>query len=183
MMYSLRAFVFAALFLTWVAAIYDVRTGRIPNWLTTLGMILALGAHAALAFGAGGGAFALHACENTALGAAVCALIPFLLWWGGLAGGGDVKLIAVVGAFCHASIGMESVFCAFALGTAFIVLKLAWEGHLFAMLISGLTSLANMVLPKSRRIAVRAPAMATMKFGPAMAAGMALTTIAHGVLS
>jgi len=160
-MYSLHEFLLFAAIICAVSAVYDLRTARIPNWLTASGMIAALLGHCAVAYAAGGTSFALHAAESTLLGAAVCAAVPFLLWCLKLAGGGDVKLIAVVGALCHANIGMESVFFAFASCTAFVVVKHAWNGGLLTA----------------------ATARKPVRFGPALAVGTALTVLVHGGMS
>lgn len=72
-----------------LAAAFDVREGRIPNWLTVGGLVAGLalggfGGWAGLGWAAGGAAVAF------AVG------LPFFLLGG--FGGGDVKLLAAVGA-------------------------------------------------------------------------------------
>jgi prepilin peptidase CpaA len=68
----------------------DVRSRRIPNWITVVGMAAGLGFHAARgAVPLGIGALGLAAAFLVAL--------PFFL--GGALGGGDAKLLMVVGAF------------------------------------------------------------------------------------
>jgi len=181
-MYSLRIFVFLAVLFTTVSAIYDFRTSRIPNWLTWSGMTLAVAGHLGLAFATGGIHLAMRAAQTTALGAAVCALVPFLLWLVGWVGGGDVKLIAVVGAFCHAAIGMEAVFLGLCFCVTFVVLKLAWEGHLLRSIFSGVGVMANPILPEARKFEMAPAARQTMRFGPALAAAMMFTALAHGVV-
>jgi prepilin peptidase CpaA len=81
-----RELVLAVLVL--VAMVSDLRTFRIPNWLTFGG------AAAGLALGALGGE-ALTALQGLGLGLAM--LLP--LWLAGVLGAGDVKLMAMVGAF------------------------------------------------------------------------------------
>lgn len=71
------------------AAVWDLRTERIPNLLSLAGLLAGLLVHLAL----GGARGAMLA----ALGAAVFAL-PFVLpWWLGGLGGGDVKLALALG--------------------------------------------------------------------------------------
>ena len=73
-----------------VAAGLDLRTRRIPNWLTVSGFAMAL----AFRLPQGGGAF----FDGLAAGLIAFAIsLPFFAL-GGL-GGGDVKLLAAVGAF------------------------------------------------------------------------------------
>jgi prepilin peptidase CpaA len=68
----------------------DVRSRRIPNWLTVVGMVVGLGFHAAR--GAGPLAVGL-----LGVAAAFVVALPFFL--SGALGGGDAKLLMVVGAF------------------------------------------------------------------------------------
>ncbi len=78
------------LILLGAAAVLDVRTRRIPNWLTVTGLLTGL----ALALGAGGWPWGL-----SALGGAGAALATgFLLFALGVLGAGDAKLLAAVGA-------------------------------------------------------------------------------------
>jgi prepilin peptidase CpaA len=72
-------------------AVMDLSTRRIPNRLTVPAAVLAVAIHAAAA-GAPG---ALHSAEGLAVGLAV--FLPMFLAGG--SGGGDVKAMAVVGAF------------------------------------------------------------------------------------
>jgi prepilin peptidase CpaA len=81
-----------AVFLTvlMLASWSDVRSRRIPNWITVVGMLAGLGFHAARGVGPlGVGALGLAAAFVVAL--------PFFL--AGALGGGDAKLLMVVGAF------------------------------------------------------------------------------------
>lgn len=72
-----------------LAAAFDVREGRLPNWLTLGGLV------AGLVLGAFGGWVGLGWAAGGAAVAFALALPLFLL--GGF-GGGDVKLLAAVGA-------------------------------------------------------------------------------------
>lgn len=80
-----------ALLLTpgWLGAAIDLRTRRIPNWLTAAGVILALG---------------LAAASGDLLGSAAGCALAFAIGMGiaavarGAFGGGDVKLMAYAGA-------------------------------------------------------------------------------------
>ena len=74
-----------------VAAVIDIRTHRIPNWLTFPSLILAL----VLQFVHAGLAGLLTGLLGMAVGVGIF-LLPFVL--GGM-GAGDVKLMGVAGAF------------------------------------------------------------------------------------
>jgi prepilin peptidase CpaA len=108
--YTLSTYLFVILI---VSAVIDLRTGKIPNWITYPGMLIPLIYHAlfngldGLFFGAAG------------LGFGIALLILFYLM-GGM-GAGDVKLLGVVGAV----VGPEGVFYAF--------LITALVGGLYAM--------------------------------------------------
>lgn len=65
------------------AAIFDLRTRRIPNWLCAAGLI---------------GGFAFQTTREAALGAGLALLIYIPLFALRAVGGGDVKLMAAVGA-------------------------------------------------------------------------------------
>jgi prepilin peptidase CpaA len=74
-----------------LAAIIDVRVRRIPNWLT-FGLLLG-GLGRALAAGGGEG------LERAILGVLAGAALPLVLYAISALGGGDVKLLAAVGAW------------------------------------------------------------------------------------
>lgn len=87
----MTAFDAGALVVAGGACVTDVRASRIPNALTLLGVVTGLVAHAVLPAGLGAGA---------ALAGAAAGLVVFLPFFvlGGM-GGGDVKLMAAVGAW------------------------------------------------------------------------------------
>lgn len=145
--YSLHLFLVACTALVMIAAVYDLRTRRIPNWLTTLGLLGGIAGHAAL------GSFA--GAQASLLGAAVVGAVPLLLWRLGLVGGGDVKIVMAVGAICHASLGMMLVFIALSLMASFGVLRLAWYGH-------------SPIRTEKKRLVIAEAAKEQMRFGPAL---------------
>src|SRR5262245_61584473 len=90
-----------------IAAWFDWRTGHIPNWLTLGPLGGAIVAHFVLAAASGRSSFALEAAGFSVLGALTCALVPVLLFRVGAMGGGDVKLLAAIGAMCRPLVGVE----------------------------------------------------------------------------
>jgi len=93
-----------------LAAAIDVRQRRIPNWLTA-GMMLAGLSRAALIGGWSG-------LGHSAAGLFASAAAPFALFALGALGGGDVKLLAGVGAWLGPSAGVAvfAVQCVIGLG-------------------------------------------------------------------
>lgn len=191
-------YAWATLALTAVSALFDWRVGRIPNVLT-LGIIpVAAGAHAWTA--AHGRAW--EAAGFSLLGAVVCALGPALLWRAGWVGGGDVKLLAGMGAVGGPTLGVEAAFLAFFCAMSFLVIRLSWRGTLFRTLGSSLAVIASPLVPKglsskgprlgaggpggatrasgNRPGVTRAEPMESMRFGPFAFAGAAITVLFHG---
>jgi len=72
-----------------LSAVYDVRSRRIPNFITFPAMVLGLLLHAAL-----GGWRQLAAAGAAGL---ICGLVFFVFYLAGGMGGGDVKLITAAG--------------------------------------------------------------------------------------
>jgi prepilin peptidase CpaA len=160
-------FPFLALSLGLAAAVVtDVRTRRIPNWLT--GAIA--GAGFGLAFG-GGGVTPLQATLGLALGLAL--MLPGHVI--GATGAGDVKLMAAVGAF----LGPSLVFRAFlysALAGGVLALAVAARRGLFADTVLGTTRLVTAHGP-ARDVIVSPARRNRFAYGPAIAAGTLITLL------
>lgn len=87
-------FLAAVAILTLVAAIWDIRTRKLPNWLTVSGFVAALLFHVIT-----GGVIGLG---YSLLGFATGFSILLLLWLTGGGGAGDVKLMGALGAWLGA---------------------------------------------------------------------------------
>jgi len=74
-----------------LASVTDVKWGKIPNWLTLTGILIGLSCHAYL----GGREEFMGAVLGMVLGVGLL-FIPYLM--GGM-GGGDVKLLGMIGSF------------------------------------------------------------------------------------
>ncbi len=79
----------AALLCATLSAVYDVRSRRIPNFITFPGMVFGVILHGAL-----GG---WRQLATAAAGGLICGLIFFLFYLAGGMGAGDVKLITAAG--------------------------------------------------------------------------------------
>jgi prepilin peptidase CpaA len=110
--YGLLMAVPAFALLVW-AAVTDLHSRRIPNWLT---FSLALGGLAqAIAFGA------LSTPLASVLGLCVGFIIPFVLFALGALGGGDVKLLAGVGAWFGPQAALNVFVIAALVGAVMVV--------------------------------------------------------------
>jgi prepilin peptidase CpaA len=105
-----------------IAAVHDAKSGHIPNWLVGLGLTLvAAGSFAALA--AGDGLAGLGRAAGAGLGFVACGAVPLLLFRLRALGGGDVKLLATVGAQLGPTLGLELSFAAFLVAAAYWPLR------------------------------------------------------------
>ena len=95
----------AALGLALTAAITDWRKGEIPNWLTLPPLVVAPVVYGILLGKMGAIA--------SVLGIVFCGLPTLVLWWQGGIGGGDVKLVAAIGATAGLMAGLEIELVAF----------------------------------------------------------------------
>src|SRR5262245_35316370 len=95
-----RIFLAVAVAASGVAAWTDWRRGQIPNWLTLGTLAVAPVAHFVAAIVTGRADQAIEAAGFSVVGAAVCALVPLLLYRQGGICGGDVKMLAALGAVC-----------------------------------------------------------------------------------
>jgi prepilin peptidase CpaA len=155
-MSAIQSFLVAAAIVTAIAAWIDYRTGHIPNWLTLGPLAAAPLAHAAVAFAMGRQSAALDALGLSLLGALVCGLVPLLLFRVDAIGGGDVKLLAAVGALCGPLLGIEAELYGF-LNTAAIAM--------------------NPLLPRGKRREISPEMLTKIRFGPAIFAGVLVAVI------
>lgn len=124
-----------------IAAFFDWRRGEIPNWLTLPVFLLAPSSYG-LAFGI---EYALQSLAAGLLGG----LVPYLLFRRGAMGGGDVKLLAAVGALMGFDLllGVEIQMAAFVAALGVASAALAWKGALTATIKNALTVALGPVLP------------------------------------
>jgi prepilin peptidase CpaA len=170
-MSPLHWFLVSAVVVAAVAAWFDFRTGHIPNWVTLGPLCLAPIAHFALQLFRATSSVAVQAAGVSVLGAAVCALVPLMLYRAGAIGGGDVKLLAAMGAIFRPLVGIEAEFYAFLAAALIAPARLAYEGKLMQVLGNTLTLALNPFRPKERRRQITPEMMTSIRFGPAIFLG------------
>jgi prepilin peptidase CpaA len=123
-----------------IAAVYDLRFQRIPNWLTFPAMAVSVAGHTTLS-GLAGFTFSF---SGIALGMAV--LIVFYLT-GGM-GAGDVKLMGAVGGVLGAKGVFAAFFCTAAVGGIYAIGLMAASGILRKKMKSYWTTFTTLLITK-----------------------------------
>jgi prepilin peptidase CpaA len=126
-----------------IAAITDWRTGEIPNWLN-----LPVVAGAPLVFLAIDG---WQGAVRSIVGALGCGLVPYVLFRRDALGGGDVKLLAALGAVAGLQVGIAIQLFAFAVASAHGLALLAHRGLLARMLRGVGLAFANLFVRRENR--------------------------------
>jgi prepilin peptidase CpaA len=171
---------FVAITVAAVAGWFDWRKGEIPNWLTLPALAVAPVLHA------GRYLMARHpmdvAVQEAGIaigGAALCAIVPAMLYRQSGLGGGDLKLFVAIGALLQPSLGIEAQMYSFFAGAILAPARLAYDGKLLLALKNTAVIGANMFLPKERRKSVDSSALTWFRLGPAVFLGVALTAYLH----
>jgi prepilin peptidase CpaA len=161
-----------AVILAVVAGWTDLRSRRIPNWLTVPGLLIGIAANTVLSGRSGLTASLLGAAVGLAL------LLPFVLLRS--LGAGDWKLAGALGAFVGSGVLVDllvaSVFVAGLMAVALVIYKgrvrqtLRNIGHI-------LISLVTFRLPGSR-VSLDNPESLKVPYGVALA----LTVVLYGIL-
>ncbi len=139
------------------AAFTDARTGHIPNGLTLPPLVLAPCAY--LFF------YGPQMAVMSILSALLCGFVPYLMFRKGAAGGGDVKLLAALGAIAGASFGIETQLFGFTLAVMASLVVLTYRGRLLATLGNALFLAINPILPSRFRRVPRHESMSTIRMG------------------
>ena len=168
---------------TLVVGVIDARTGHIPNRLLLVGLVAGVGLHASTYFVLRAGqplAQTLTASFLSVLaGLLLCAAVPLLLFRLNAMGGGDVKLLAVIGASMGPFVGMEIELYAFVLLALFAPARLAYQGQLLRSLGNSAALLVNPLLPKARRREIPRELLTALPFGPAVFVAALLVAFLH----
>lgn len=152
-----------------VGSVTDIVSSKIPNWLTYPAAAFGV----ALAAAEGG----WNSAGNRLLGLAVGFGIFFVLYWRGGMGGGDVKLMAAVGAMMGYPFVLNAMITSILLGGLIAALIVIWEGKAWAAARYVWITLARVVYR-----GIEAPALQpghAVPFGVAICLGSFLTLVAN----
>lgn len=163
-----------------IGAWTDYRTRQIPNWLTFggigLGVALqALLGHRGIEMAQFGGETAIGGIVHALLGAVVCGLPLWVLFrkeieredgtMDTVSGGGDVKILAAMGALLGLYYGLELEFLCLAATSVLTLARLAWHGRLLRVLSNALFLALNPILPKKWRRRITAELLHKVRLG------------------
>ncbi len=170
---------FAAVAVAGIAAVWDWRTGEIPNWLTLGGVVAGLLGNFVLGFRTGGLAEGGAAIGSSFLGILACGLVPMLMYRVGGIGGGDLKLLFALGALLRPSIGIEAELYAFVAITLYAPARLVYEGKLLRSLGNALSLFTDAFRPEEKRRKVDPELLSTVRFGPCVFLGTVIAAIVN----
>lgn len=157
-----------------VAAVTDLQSRRIPNWLTVSGMLLGLGLHLSLG-GPRDAGLAL-------LAGLLAGGIFFLLFVAGGMGAGDVKLMAAVGCLCGLPSIRSILITTVLLGALAAIVAATTRGRLRETFANACTLFAHHHahgLATHPDLNVRNPSALRLPYAIPIAGGCAVTLIMH----
>lgn len=156
-----------------VAAVTDLRSGLIPNWLTFPVIVGAPLVHGWLS---GPGALL-----RSLLALLLCGLVPYLMFRRGGMGGGDVKLFAALGALVGLGLGLQVQLVSMLLACFWGLGVLAFRGQLFAVLRRSLQLMLGNVLPRKWHASTEHKHFAQVRLGAPIAVAAITCVIAEHV--
>lgn len=156
------------------AALVDLRSHRIPNWLTFPAMAVGL----ALNVITPGGEGFLFSIKGLAAGMALL-LIPYMM---GAMGAGDVKLMGAVGAFLGAEGVFQACIISLIFGGIYAVILIVVRGNIVLFLKRYWLMLKNFLMYRQIQYIQPSPGEFPLKlcFGLAIAVGTIFTIFRQG---
>jgi prepilin peptidase CpaA len=171
-MVSIWVFLAIAVAVAAAASVFDLRSTKIPDWLSLGALVAAVFGHFVWGLVSGGWQDGLVELGWSVFGAMVCTALPLACWREGSFGGGDVKLLAAMGALCLPRLGMTIEFYALIVASVVGVARLAANKKLFRSVSNAIALSKNSLLPKSRRREIPSEALTPVRFAPAVLAGV-----------
>jgi prepilin peptidase CpaA len=167
---------------TALAAAWDLRTGLIPNRLLLAGALVCVPASLLPVLAREGALGGLRQLGAALLGLALVSLGPLLLYRSGGLGGGDLKLLALLGAVLGPAHGLEAELYAFVIAGLYAPVRLLWDGTLRHSLATSLHYVRAFFSRGGTASALPAASQLTsLRFGPAIFLGTLLVALgAHG---
>jgi prepilin peptidase CpaA len=165
--------VWTAILLTAFAAVWDLKTGQIPNFMTLPLLVLSPFLHTAMNAHHSPQISPFFFLAHSLIGLVLCGLVPFLLWKKGGMGGGDVKLLAGIGALLGPAVGMQVELYAFLAALVLAPLGLVYRGELLSALKNTAVLVVNPIRPEGKRLPIPQAALTEFRFGPAIFAATA----------
>ncbi|WP_394836795.1 A24 family peptidase [Pendulispora rubella] len=166
-----------------VAAVWDFFSGRIPNVLTLGGVVVGLALHTAVGYVDGGFHGALRGFGASLTGVAICAAVPLFSYSRREMGGGDVKLLAAIGALCGPRIGFDAEGFAFAI--LFLVIfpwRVVRSGAFWDRLGNLKIGLGNIFRRRQKQLPyLTVRKLPPVVLGPAILAGLSVAIVRHGI--
>jgi len=158
------------------AAVIDLLTGKVPNWLTYPAAALGLGAWAFMRGWPGVG--------SSAAGLAVGFVPLFILYRTGAGlGGGDVKLMGAVGALRGWPFIVFAMFYSFIVAAVMGVILMVWRGQTRATLRRIGRTLKSVVMPGATIISPTSPESIQVPFAACVCLGTAWCLIEQALKS
>jgi prepilin peptidase CpaA len=162
-----------ALAIAAAAAVSDLLSGTIPNWLTLPPIILAPPAYAFV--------FGLEYGLQCVAAVLVSGVAPYLLFRQQAMGGGDVKLFTALGAATGFDpfVGIQIQLGAFAVALLIALSILAWKGRLLITLACAAGMSLNRVLPRRHQLRACEELMIPVRMGGAVFAATTVCALPH----
>jgi len=161
-----------------IAAIYDIRFRRIPNWLTLSGLLIGFGLNSFL--------FEMSGLRMAAFGLGLALLIYFPLYLLRGMGAGDVKLMGAIGAIVGPANWFGIFLLSSILGGLIAIILVVFKGRLrktFANVGFMLKEMLSLRAPylKKEELDVKSPRAATLPHGLVIALGSISFLVVAGI--
>jgi prepilin peptidase CpaA len=168
---TLQIHVAVALGVTAVAAGFDIASRNIPNPITFGGILAGFALNTWSGFGLAGASGAARALAVSALGVFLSAFIPLVFFIRGEMGGGDVKLMAAIGAIVGPLLGFQVLGGAYACLLLFLPYRLFAGGRAAPFMAHVRGHWRNLTLARAERVPVVPFKMPATIMGPSIFLG------------